>query len=112
MSPAVHTKHYTDPTRGTAARGHLRWLTSPPSGVRLPHLHPGDGTTLIFEYVAGPNAAPTDLPAVATTLGRLHAAAYAHELRHARLEQPFRTATGLVIPASIPKQSPSFERFG
>jgi hypothetical protein len=112
MSPAVHTKHYADPARGAAARDHLRWLTSLHSGVRLPHLYAGDDTLLTFEHLAGPTAAPSDLSSGAAALGRLHATAHARELRHTRLEQPFRTATRLTIPAFHSGRQPVLDQLG
>lgn len=97
MTPLVYVKQYAEPARGVAARAHWRWLAGLDSGVRLPHLHPGTGRHLVSEHLPGVQPRPGDLAALADTLGRLHAAAYRRELHTARLDQPYRTATGLVI---------------
>ncbi|UQU66835.1 aminoglycoside phosphotransferase family protein [Couchioplanes caeruleus] len=99
MSRTVFIKRYTDPARGLAAQRHLRWLQHLDSGVHLPHLYPSTATYLLLERLHGRLLNPDDLPAVAVILGLLHGSAYARELRAARLDQPFNTATGTVIPA-------------
>jgi Ser/Thr protein kinase RdoA (MazF antagonist) len=98
MSHAVFIKRYTDPARGVAAQSHLRWLQQLGSGVRLPHLYPSTGAYLVLERLNGRQPEPSDLPGLAAALGQLHGRAYARELHAARLNQPFGTTTGTVIP--------------
>ncbi|MGW4463007.1 phosphotransferase [Micromonospora sp. NPDC004704] len=98
MSRAIFVKPYEDPIRCATAAAHYRWLASLESGVRLPHLYAQHTRHLVFERLPGHTPKPVDLPRTAATLGRLHAAAYRHELHAAQLNQPHTSATGLVLP--------------
>ncbi|PSK66218.1 hypothetical protein B0E53_01824 [Micromonospora sp. MH33] len=98
MSGGIFVKRYDDPERCSAAAAHHAWLTSLDADVRLPRLLARDARHLIFERLPGHTLEVADLPRVAATLGRLHAAAHGRELHAARLNQPHTTATGLVIP--------------
>lgn len=98
MSHAMFIKRYTNPARGVAAQAHLRWLQQLGSGVRLPHLHPSTATHLVLERLNGRQPEPSDLPELAAALGQLHGRAYGRELHAARLNQPFGTTTGTVMP--------------
>ncbi|MFI7598266.1 phosphotransferase [Actinoplanes sp. NPDC049681] len=98
MTPAVFVKRYTDPSRGAAAQANLRWLQQLDSGVRLPHLYSGTATHLMIERLEGRLPEPADLPELAAALGRLHGTAFARELHAARLDRPFDTEVGTMIP--------------
>jgi hypothetical protein len=97
MSPAIFVKRYSDPVRCAAAREHLEWLVQLGSGARLPRLYGGTATRLVLEHLDGQDAGTSDLATIATVLGRLHGIAYTRELDAARLDEPFRTTTGLTI---------------
>jgi Ser/Thr protein kinase RdoA (MazF antagonist) len=98
MSSNRFIKQYDDLRRCSAAAAHHEWLTGLESGVRLPHLVRRTSRHLVFERLLGRTPEVTDLPRVASTLGRLHDAAYRRELHSARLDQPHTTSTGLVLP--------------
>ena len=96
MTAATFVKHYDDPRRAAAAHAHHAWLTDLDSGMRLPTLLTATATFLEFEHLGHRHPGPDDLPALADSLGALHAAAHT-TLRGARLDEPFTTTTGLVI---------------
>jgi hypothetical protein len=94
----IFVKRYDDPERCSTAASRHAWLTGLDSGVRLPRLHAWNARQLIFERMPGRTPQVADLPRVAAAVGRLHAAAYRHELHAAHLDRPHTTPTGLVIP--------------
>ncbi|PWU50823.1 hypothetical protein DLJ47_23085 [Micromonospora sp. S4605] len=98
MTSVLFVKRYDGPERCAAAAAHHAWLTGLGSGVRIPHLRGRDARHLTFERLAGVTPGVVDLPRVAATLGRLHAAAYRRELHAARLDRSHTTSAGLVIP--------------
>ncbi|MBE1487497.1 phosphotransferase [Plantactinospora soyae] len=98
MSSNLFIKRYDDVRRCSAAAAHHDWLTGLKSEVRLPHLITRASRHLVFERLPGRTPEVADLPRVASTLGRLHDAAYRRELHSACLDQPHTTSTGLVLP--------------
>lgn len=100
----IFTKTYRDVTRRAAAVRHLRFLTDAcaaagtPASIRLPALVGEDGPHLVMERLDGVPAHPTDLPAVATAMGYLHAATFDAGLHGADLDRPF-TVDDWAIPS-------------
>jgi Ser/Thr protein kinase RdoA (MazF antagonist) len=99
--PSVHVKHYRDTAARCAAERNYRWLSGLDGVFRVPRLLWSEGDRLGFERVTGRHAAPADLVPLAGHLGTLHAAAFATALRGARLDAPFRTAPGHLIPGFL-----------
>jgi hypothetical protein len=100
----VHVRRYRDrETRQRAVRNYW-WLASLGDPLRLPRLLFAQGLELGFEHVAGRHAEPGDLVGLANHLGWVHAAAYASELRHARLAVGFRTTSGCQIPGFLERR--------
>lgn len=92
------TKLYSTPERAEAAAQHHNWLAGHEPLLRVPSLLAIDGRRLQFAHIDGRHPGPGDLPALAEHLGVLHAGLHRRELHSARLDTPFTTATGLVIP--------------
>ncbi|GAB3146938.1 hypothetical protein GCM10027290_29440 [Micromonospora sonneratiae] len=99
MNSDLFIKWYDDPQRCSTAAAHHDWLIGLKSEVRLPHLLTRTSRHLAFERLPGRTPKVADLPRVASTLGRLHDAAYRRELHSARLDQPHTTSTGLLLPS-------------
>ena len=92
------TKPYPTPERASAASRHHAWLASHQPLLRVPALLAAEGSQLQFDRIDGRHPGPDDLPALAGHLGVLHAGLHRRELHAARLDTPFTTVTGLVIP--------------
>jgi Ser/Thr protein kinase RdoA (MazF antagonist) len=100
VSIPAHIKRYPNPAARNRAHANYRWLAALGSPIHLPRLVPvGDQDCLAFEQVEGRHAGSADLPTLAGHLGDIHGAAYARELRHARLGQPHHTQVGHVLPS-------------
>lgn len=98
MTPRRFTKPYPSPEAAGSARAHYRWLASLSADLVLPELIESaetTGSTLEFAHVEGRTAEPGDLPAVAATLGILHAAARRAGLDRAQVNSRLRLSTGL-----------------
>jgi hypothetical protein len=96
--PAVFVKRYRDSAKRHIAELNYQWLADLGRPLRVPRLLWAEGQFMGFEFVQGQHASPADLVPLARHLGAIHAAAHATELRHARLDAPFTTATGHQIP--------------
>ena len=94
--PRLWTKHYADASGCARAVANYRWLVE--LAAPVPELHVVEDKLLGFATFRGRHVLPADLPRVAQLLGRLHRNAYLAELHQARLDRPFRTLCGLVIP--------------
>lgn len=101
-------KCYGDSASCAAAATHHAWLAT--LGAPIPALHTAGPRELVFEHVPGHHALPGDLPALAELLGRLHRTAYVTELQQARLDRPFRTAAGTVIPDFLHRRLDALDR--
>jgi hypothetical protein len=99
--PALHVKRYQDGAARRRAERNYRWLAGLGAPIRLPRLLVAEGQQLGFEHVPGRHAEPGDLLTLASYLGELHAAAHAAELHRARMDMPFRTASGHQIPGFL-----------
>ncbi|MFL1376789.1 phosphotransferase [Nocardiopsis protaetiae] len=87
------TKAYTSPDRAGMAVSHHAWLRS--MGAPVPALLDASPEELVFAHVEGEHCGLADFPAVAALLGHLHATAFAHQLRAARLDAPFSAPNGV-----------------
>jgi hypothetical protein len=92
-------KRYPDDRSQSRAENHYRWLAGLGNPLLLPELHAAARLDLCFEYIDGRHAHPADLTMLAGHLGDVHGTAYVRELRDARLDQPFRTSSGHVMPS-------------
>lgn len=101
---ATHHKHYPDAASRRRAERNYRWLASLGSPIHLPRLLTTTGNQLGFEPVTGRHALPADLPALAAHLGQVHAAAYRTGLHQARLDEPFTTPGGHLIPGFLTRR--------
>jgi hypothetical protein len=98
-SPQLWTKHYATAAACRTAAANYRWLAG--LGLPVPALYAISARHLDFAYVDGRHALPADLPQLAALLGHHHHRAYRAELHRARLDRPYRTPTGLVIPSFL-----------
>lgn len=97
MSSVIYTKRYVSvPARQRAASNHA-WLTTLSPPVQLPAILGEHDQHIDFEYIRGRHIEPGDLPGIARHLGAVHACACRHELRYARLSQPYATHSGSVL---------------
>ncbi|MFC5184091.1 phosphotransferase [Actinomadura harenae] len=109
MTPSANwRKPYRDSASCAAAAAHHAWWAA--LGAPVPTLHTVGPRELVFERVPGRHALPGDLPALAELLGRLHRGAYVAELHRARLDRPFRTADGTVIPDFLHRRLDALDR--
>jgi Ser/Thr protein kinase RdoA (MazF antagonist) len=92
-------KHYPSLAARQAAEANYRWLAELEGRVRLPELIAASGPVLRFERVDGRCARPQDLVMLAAHLGDVHGSAHAAELHQARLDQPYQTLRGHVLPS-------------
>ena len=92
-------KHYASPAARRAAEGNYRWLAGLDSRLRVPELMTASGPFLCFEHIEGRRARPEDLVMLAAHLGDVHSSAHAAELHQARLDQPYQTLRGHVLPS-------------
>jgi Ser/Thr protein kinase RdoA (MazF antagonist) len=99
--PALHIKRYRDGAARRGAERNYRWLADLGGPLRLPQLLIAEGQQLGFEHVTGRHAEPGDLVTLAGHLGEVHAAAHAAELHRARMDRPYRTASGHQIPGFL-----------
>lgn len=97
----MYLKHYRDDASRQWAEQNYRWLAGLPGPLRLPRLRDHQGPVLAFEDIRGRQAEPGDLVMLARHLGAVHAAAHTAELRHARLGECFRAASGHEIPGFL-----------
>lgn len=86
------TKAYTSPDRSASAVSHHTWLRS--MGAPVAALLDTSPDALVFARVEGEHCGLADLASVAALLGHLHATAFAHQLRAARLDAPFPAPNG------------------
>ena len=93
-------KHYAISGRQAGGRGQLP-LAGRASmvGCASPNCMTASGPFLCFEHVDGRRARPEDLVMLAAHLGDVHGGAHVAELHQARLDQPYRTARGYVLPS-------------
>jgi len=103
-------KRYPGDSHRRRAEDHYRWFASVGSPLLLPKLHVIDRPDLCFEWINGRQASPADLTLLAAHLGAVHATAYCRELRVARLDQPFCTAGGCVMPSFPGRRMDAIER--
>jgi hypothetical protein len=92
-------KHYPSLAARQAAEANYRWLAELEGKVRLPELIAASGPVLRFERVDGRCARPQDLVMLAAHLGHVHSSAHAAELHQARLDRPYQTLRGHVLPS-------------
>jgi hypothetical protein len=88
MLTALFTKNYETPAATAAAARHHGWLTAHAPPLCLPSLRIVGPTSLAFDHIDGRHARQEDLPRLADTLGDAHGAAWANDLRRARLDTP------------------------
>jgi Ser/Thr protein kinase RdoA (MazF antagonist) len=94
-----YVKRYPDPVTRQRSLLNYAWLAGLEPHIRLPPVIPGGGIgQLRFRHVAGRHIQSADLPAVAAHLGGMHGAAHARELHQARLDKPYRTLAGYMLP--------------
>lgn len=110
MTGPVFIKHYSTPERATAARAHRDWVAGLESGVRVPALRLAQPYLLVFEHLGHRRPGRADLGVLAQALGQLHAAAHTRQLHAARLDEPFTTPGGLVIPDFVRPRRKALDR--
>ena len=109
MTTRLFTKEYASKARCAAAVRNYTWLRKKTPSLLLPQLLDVGNASLGFEHVAGRHAHPSDLPHLAELLGRIHAEAWAAELRLARLDQPWKAAVG-VLPDYLSTRRQALDR--
>lgn len=106
----IFVKHYPDDSARHQAQDHYRWLTGLGEPILVPELRNATRLDLCFEHVEGRHARPADLPMIAAHLGTMHGTAYSRELHVARLDRPFLTARGHVIPGFPGRRAAAVQR--
>ncbi|GAA2411160.1 hypothetical protein GCM10010404_81350 [Nonomuraea africana] len=95
MTPGVFTKRYPSSQAASQAAAHHAWLAEHAQPFRLPPILAVHASRIDFGFVDGRHAQVGDTLTVAAALGRAHAAAWASDLHHARLNTPRPLASGL-----------------
>lgn len=98
MTRARYTKHYTSAEPCQTAVRNYAWLTQHAAPMHLPALRAISSTSLVFEFVEGRHAEPSDLPRIATHLGDVHGAAWLDDLHRAQLGAAHAPGQGLELP--------------
>jgi hypothetical protein len=101
---SIFVKLYANPRDAATAADHLMWLDRLRSGVRLPALRMVARRRLVLEHLTGHQPDPSDLPDLATALGKLHNAAHARQLHPASLDRPHKTGELTVIDFVSPRR--------
>ena len=98
-------KRYPNTESCRTAEANYRWLADLGTPLRLPRVLTTRPPRIDFEFVPGRHARPGDLAALAAHLGDAHGAAFVTTLHCARLDEPFITADGHLIPDFLSRRT-------